>query len=166
MYRVHETSSPGAPVLVTGILQSVQWSAIYCDINHEVSTNDTLKHKVVFIGGFLAHKHQNGHAEDEVEDDMASSEFIEEFNRGGLSVPTMATAFFVHSAIPLLAALTIPKNKCSSYFIEVLSLGDAPLAENLTARRILAILLLKAQINDASDRGQNLLSLTQGEASM
>ena len=98
-----------------------------------------------------------------------SSEFLQELNRvdgGPLSVPTLATAFFIHSAVHLLAALPKPKNKCSSYFIEVLSLGDAPLAENLTARRILAILLLKAQINDASDRGQNLLSLTQGEASM
>ena len=43
----------------------------------------TSKHEVVFIGGFLAYKHQNGHAEDEADDDVVSSEFIQEWDQGG-----------------------------------------------------------------------------------
>ena len=46
----------------------------------------TLKHEVVFIGGFLAYKHQNGHAEDEADDDVVSSEFIQEWDQGGLNI--------------------------------------------------------------------------------
>ncbi|KAI6654420.1 hypothetical protein LOD99_816 [Oopsacas minuta] len=80
------------------------WKCSYCtapivlediDVMLETSTEDTqtlldstgsLKHKVVFIAGFLTYKHQGPGEGVEV-----SSEFLQELDRGGLRVPTLDT---------------------------------------------------------------------------
>ena len=97
----------------------LEWKCSYCtapiileDIDVMLETNtedmqtlldstDTLKHKVVFIVGFLTYKHLGPGEGDEV-----SSEFLQELDRGGLRVPTLYTTCFVYIAINLLGKLT------------------------------------------------------------
>lgn len=65
------------------------------DTQNLQNSSDSLKHKVVYIGGFLVHKH--GHPD--VDEGEVSSEFLNELNRGSLSIHTLNTVFFVHCAI-------------------------------------------------------------------
>ena len=65
------------------------------------SEND-LKHKVIFIGGHLVHKH--GQPDLDV-GECISSEFLDELNRGGLSMPTLSTTFFVHGSFKVMNSL-------------------------------------------------------------
>ena len=64
------------------------------DTQRLLDSNDALKHKLVFIAGFLAYKH--GQPEENHEECL-SSEFVTELSRGGFSMPTLATVFFVHN---------------------------------------------------------------------
>ena len=57
-----------------------------------------MKEKIVFIGGHLVHKFGQPDIDNE---DEISSEFLEKLNRGGLSVPTFSTVYFVHSAFKI-----------------------------------------------------------------
>ena len=70
------------------------------DTQELIESSNTLKQKVVFIAGFLAHKHSNVNIADN--DDVTanvSCEFLQELDRGSLSVPTLSTAFLVHTAV-------------------------------------------------------------------
>jgi len=58
--------------------------------------SDVLKHKVVYIDRYLAHKHKIALKSEE---DTLSTEFIHELNCGGLCVPTFGIIFFVHFAV-------------------------------------------------------------------
>ena len=60
---------------------------------------NTLKHKVVFIAGYITFKHG------EMEGDLVSTEFLQELDRGGLRVPTLSTTCFVQTAVNLLELL-------------------------------------------------------------
>lgn len=127
-----------------------------------LDSDDTLKQKIVFIGGFLAHKFRDSESEDELREPVNST-FISELNRGGLSVPRLSTAFFVHAAIHLLETLPYPKSNCRVYLMKVLSFVDSQLAENIEACRTLANVLLKAHVNDNSDREKYLGCLRRKE---
>ena len=61
-----------------------------------LSSDDTFRHKVVYIAGHLVHKF-GVHCTDD-EDFELTSEFTEQLDHGGLSLPTLSTVFFVHSA--------------------------------------------------------------------
>ena len=79
-----------------------EWKCSYCtapisladlDLMQEIGIEDTqqlldstdiVKHKVVFIAGFLTYKHGEPSEGEEV-----SSEFLLELNRGGLRLPTL-----------------------------------------------------------------------------
>ena len=65
---------------------------------------NTLKHKVVFIAGYITFKHG------EMEGDLVSTEFLQELDRGGLRVPTLSTTCFVQTAVNLLELLPRAKN--------------------------------------------------------
>ena len=72
--------------------------------------DEILKHKVIFIAGYLSRKFpsivhdiENGAA-----DATLSSEFIKELDRGGFTQPTLPTAFFVHSAVHLMSVQRTP----------------------------------------------------------
>ena len=100
----------------------LEWKCSYCtapitfqdiELTHETSIEgtqllldspDSMKHKVVFIAGFLTHKHlEPGESED------ISSEFLQEHDRSGLRVPTLDTTCFVHMGINLIGKLPEPK---------------------------------------------------------
>ena len=59
-----------------------------------LSSDDALKHKIEYLAGHLVHKFGEFEADDEEE---ISSAFLDELNRGGLSMPTLPTVYFVHS---------------------------------------------------------------------
>ena len=116
------------------ILQGcLEWKCSYCtapivlgdiDVMLETSiedtqtlldSTDTLKHKVVFIAGFLSYKHLGPGKGDKV-----SNEFLQELDRGGLRVPTLDTTYIVYIAINLLGKLPEPKNRCRVYIMKFL----------------------------------------------
>ena len=134
------------------------------DTQELIESSNTLKQKVVFIAGFLAHKHSNGNIADN--DDVTanvSCEFLQELDRGSLSVPTLSTAFLVHTAVHLFASLPTHKIRCRKYLVEILSFVDAPLAKDSMACRTLGNVLLKAHVNDTSDRERQLGCLRRTE---
>ena len=60
-----------------------------------VNSNETLKQKIISIAGFLVHKH----GEPDTTQEKGETEFLSELNRGGLSLPTLNTVFFVHCSM-------------------------------------------------------------------
>ena len=154
----------------------LEWKCSYCtapivlediDVMLETSTEDTqtlldstdtLRHKVVFIAGFLTYKHLGPGEGDEV-----SSEFLQELDRGGLRVPTLDTTCFVHIAINLLGKLPEPKNRCRVYIMKILSHADSPLAEKWELSCTVVNTLLIAQVNHTSDREQQYGCLRRKE---
>ena len=82
-----------------------------------------------------------------------SSEFLDNLNRGGLSVPTMSTVFFVHNAYNLHDQA---KMRCRFHFAELLSFVDVPLAGSKAACTTLANILLKAHVLNVSDKEKSL----------
>lgn len=125
------------------------------------SADDSLKHKIVYIAGHLVHKFGkslNTDMEEEI-----SSEYLAELNRGGLSVPTLSTVFFVHSAYKVHAKLSPNKQRCRNYLKRVFSLIDATIASNAGACLTLANTLLKAFVLNNSDRERELGCLRRRE---
>ena len=80
-----------------------------------LDSGDTLKHKVVFIAGYITFKHGK------MEGDLVSTEFLQELDRRWLRVPTLATTCFVKTAVHLLEELQRAKDSCRTYLIKVLS---------------------------------------------
>jgi len=58
--------------------------------------SDVLKREVVYIAGYLAHKHKIALKSEE---DKISTEFIDELNRGVLCEPTFGIIFFVDCVV-------------------------------------------------------------------
>ena len=140
------------------ILQDVDLMQETCieDTQLLLDSTDALKHKVVFIAGFLAYIHGKPGEGEEV-----SSELLQELDRGGLRLSTLNTTCFVHMAINLLDKLPEPKNRC--IYNEILSFVDAPLARSWVASCTLANTLLKAQVIHTTDREQQYGCLRRKE---
>ena len=122
--------------------------------------DDTLRHKVVFIAGHLVHKY--GTTDDENDEDI-STEFLDELNRGGLSVPTISTVHFVHSAFSLVGKVDAPRYRCRKYLTKLFGLINAQLASNSDACRTLANIILKAFVLNNSDREREIGCLRRKE---
>lgn len=125
--------------------------------------DDALKHKVVYLAGYLVYKYGNSTTMEIIDDadgNEVSSEFLHNLNRGGLSVPTMSTVFFVHNACNLHAKTEM---RCRFHFAELLSFVDAPLASNNAACTTLANILLKAYVLNVSDKEKSLGCLRRQE---
>ena len=86
------------------------------DTQELLRSDDTLKHKVVYLAGYLVYKYGDSTSMEEIiggeDGNEVSSEFLDNLNRGGLSVPTMSTVFFVHNAYNLH-----DQTKCVAAFI-------------------------------------------------
>ena len=93
-----------------------------------LDSTDSLKQKVVYIAGFLSHKHfqQNKDAVDVNEDELVTSEFLEELSRGGLRVPTLNMVHLVYSAFHLYEYLDSSRRSCTNYFRTLNSFVDLP----------------------------------------
>ena len=125
-----------------------------------LSSDDALKHKMVYIAGHLVHKFGEFEADDEEE---IFSALLDELNRGGLSMPTLSTVDFVHSGKNLVEQIPSGRRGCRTYLAKILSLIDAPIASNLAACRTLANTLLKAFVLNNSDREKELGCLRRQE---
>ena len=127
------------------------------DTQELLRSDDTLKHKVVYLAGYLVYKYGDSTSMEEIIGDEdgneVSSEFLDNLNRGGLSVPTMSTVFFVHNAYNLYDKAKI---RCRFHFAELLSFVDVPLAGSKAACTTLANILLKAHVLNVSDKEKSL----------
>ena len=118
--------------------------------------DDTLKHKVVYLAGYLVYKYGDSTSMEIIGDEdgnEVSFEFLDNLNRGGLSVPTMSTVFFVHNAYNLHDQA---KMRCRFHFAELLSFVDVPLAGSKAACTTLANILLKAHVVNVSNKEKSL----------
>ena len=134
------------------------------DTQELLGSDDPLKHKVVYLAGHLVHKYGTSSSMEEIIDDddrnEVSSEFLDNLNRNGLSVPNMSAVFFVHNAYNLHANTEM---RCRFHFAKLLSFVDAPLADCNAACTTLANILLKAHVLNASDHEKNLGCLRRQE---
>ena len=104
-------------------------------------SDDSLKPKIIFMGGFLTRKYQASRAKDDDDDAQErheSSEFTQQLNRRGLSFPKLSTAYFVHRAVYILGKLSHPMSSCRQYLARLLSYVDAPISVNAMACRTVA----------------------------
>ena len=131
-----------------------------------IQSADSLKHKVIFVAGFLTRKydkHSGSENSDDAEELTVCSEFTQQLDRGGLSVPKLSTVYFVHSAVHIISKLSPPKAGCRKYVATLLSHVDAPIANNIMACRTVVNVLLKAHVIHQSDREQELGCLRRRE---
>ena len=133
------------------------------DTQQLLSSDDVMKHKIVYIAGFITHKFLKHVCDDTGDDLLVSSEYLDELNRGGLMVPTLSTCFFVHSAIYMFPKLLPERSKCREYLSKILFLIDAEIAANMVACRTVANIIMKAHVLDNSDREQQLGCLRRKE---
>ena len=118
------------------------------------------------MGGFLTRTYQVSRAKDDDDDAQEpheSSEFTQQLNRRGLSIPKLSTAYFVHRAVYILGKLSPPKSSCRQYLARLLSYVDTPISDNAMACRIVVKVLLKAHVLHHSDREQELGCLRRRE---
>ena len=113
------------------------------DLQVFLDTEDTLKHKTVFIAGFPSRKFTHRITNDETDDTVVSSDFLKEMDGVGLSVPTLSTTYFVYTGVKVFESLSPSKRSCREYLVKlfVLPLVDASISEDLLARRTLAYAL-------------------------
>jgi len=60
-----------------------------------MQSDDSLKHKIIFVVGFLTHKYdaQSASDDDDVQELTASSDFTQQLDRGGLLIPKLSSLF-------------------------------------------------------------------------
>jgi hypothetical protein len=64
---------------------------------------------------------------DEIEDELfMTSDFIQELNRGELTVPNLASVFFVHSTYHVVNIVDSGKKHCCSYCSKLTAATEAP----------------------------------------
>ena len=119
------------------------------DTENLLESKDALKHKIVYIAGHLAHKFTEPEADPENE---ISSEFLDELNRGGLTLPTLSSVYFVHCAFKLTDQLSSEYYQCRKYVSKLFSFINAPFSNNPDVCRTLANIILKAFVLDKSDK--------------
>ena len=88
-----------------------------------LQTPDQLKHKVIYISGYISKKH---HSPSNEAEECISSAFVDELNRGGLTIRTLSTAYFVHTGIRIQNLISTPETRCRSYLMKFLTFIDAP----------------------------------------
>jgi len=131
-----------------------------------IESDDSLKHKLIFVAGYLTRKYDVQSACDDDGDELeprVSSEFLKQLDRGGLAIPKLSTVYFVHSAVHIISELSPPKSGCRQYLVRLLSYVDAPLSKNAMACRSAANILLKAHVLHNSDKEQQLGCLRRKE---
>ena len=126
-----------------------------------LSSDDSFKHKIVYIAGHLVHKF--GKLLPQSDEEEISTESLDELNRGGLSVPTLSTVFFVHVAHQTHGALPPGKARCRNYLKRLYSNIDAPIANIADACLTLSNIILKAFVLNDSDRERELGCLRRKE---
>ena len=114
-----------------------------------LQSDGELKHKAIYIAGYVTK--QTSFQTDDPEQSV-SSDFLNELDRGGLTLPSIATVFFVQCGIHAQNTIDSPRLRCRNYFVKLLGLIDAPIAEHVVACRTLTNILMKAFVTANSDR--------------
>ena len=95
------------------------------DTEDLVQSNDSIKHKIIFLAGYLEHKFQGKSVETEdIDDHRINSDFLTNLNRGGLTVPLLPTVHFVHSAYKLFDKYNL--HCCRVHLSQALYCIDSP----------------------------------------
>jgi len=94
--------------------------SIYCT-QTLLDTKNIFTEKIIYIAGFLSHKHFEENTDFDDSDNEVPSDFIEKLSRGGLRVPTLNLVFLVHSAIELYDKMSESRKSCTKYFRSLLS---------------------------------------------
>ena len=159
--KIESTSCVCTPISITENSEVFDELSL-CDTEELLQSNEALKHKIVYISGYIVRKFgDNTYMEvDEGDQDLLSTEFLDNLNKGGLSLPTLSTVYFVHTAYHLHQNL---KLRCNKHFAELLSKINAPIADNMSACIALANILLKAFVINNSDKEKTLGCLRRKE---
>ena len=107
---------------------------------------ETLKQKVIYIAGYLSHKHSPMEQENETDEEYVTSEFLEQLNRGGLRVPTVNMVFLVHTAIHLHEKIDKSRRSSTKYFQSILAFVDSPFSSETDICRRLTNTIFKANV--------------------
>ena len=124
-----------------------------------MNSNETLKQKIIYIAGFLAHKH----GEPDTTQEKEETEFLSELNRGGLSLPTLYTVFFVHSSMTVHGKIPEQRRNCCKYFKNLISHIDTEIASNGKICQTLTNIVYKAYVQNNSDREREVGCLRRKE---
>ena len=95
------------------------------DTEDLVQSNDSIKHKIIFLAGYLEHKFRGKSLETEnIDDHYINSDFVTNLNRGGLTVPLLSAAHFVHLAYKLFDKCNL--HCCRTHLSQTLHCIDSP----------------------------------------
>ena len=158
--REHGCTSCTVPVDGDDLLELLHETTLM-DTQDMLSTDDSYKDKIVYIAGHLVHKF--GNLLPESNEEEIPSQFLTELNRGGLSVPTFSTVFFVHVAHQAHAKLPADKSRCRNYLKRLFSSIDSPIASIADACLTMSNIILKAFVLNNSDRARELGCLRRKE---
>ena len=130
-----------------------------------LDSTDSLKQKIVYIAGFLSHRHfqQNKQLTHANEDELVTSDFLDELSRGGLRVPTLNMVHLVHCAFNLQKNLDSSRRTCTIYFRKLLSFVDSPYSSDVAVCKRLTNVLFKAEVLHLSDKENELDCLRRKE---
>jgi hypothetical protein len=105
-----------------------QYDLTITDTEELINSDETSKHKIIFLAGFLEHKFHGTVAfvEPETAEDLTDSDFITNLNRGGLTVPKMSTVHFVHAAHKLFIDCNL--RCCRVHLSQAISRIHSPIA--------------------------------------
>ena len=84
-----------------------------------LDSEDTSQHKIVFVAGFLSRNFTHQITNDETDDNVVSSEILKELDRGGLSLSTLSTTYFVYTGIKVFESLSPLKSSCREYLVKL-----------------------------------------------
>ena len=158
----HENGCPSCTVPVDDedLLEHLHETTIL-ETQEMLSSDDSIKHKIVYIAGHLVHKF--GKLLPQSDEEEISTEFLDELNRGGLSIPTLSTVFFVHVAQKTHEKLPPGKARCRNYLRRLYSFIDAPIANVAAACLSVTNIIMKAFVLNNSDRERELGCLRRKE---
>ena len=101
-YESMPHKSNNVPCISNICIDDYYFDIAIADSKDLVQYNDSIKHKIIFLAGYLEHKFRGKSVETEdIDDHHIISDFVTNLNRGGLTVPLLSTVHFVHSAYKL-----------------------------------------------------------------
>ena len=128
------------------------------DTEDLVQSNHSIKHKIIFLAGYLEHKFRGKSVETE---NHINSDFVTNLNRGGLTVPLLSTVPFVHSAYKLFDKCNL--HCCRAHLSQALYCIDSPVVAIQGAYLTMSNIFLKAFVLDNSDKERQLGCLRRKE---
>lgn len=144
-------------------IDSNQYDFTLAETEEFIKTEGILKHKIIYLAGFLEHKFYRNMAleESEITEDTANSNFIIHMNRGGLITPKISTVHFVHVAHNLFVDCNL--HCCRAHLSQSISCIPSPLAIIQNACVTLSNIFLKSFVLDKSDTERQIGCLRRKE---